>query len=331
LIKTNIKFLIIKITRLIVTFSIERLLAVYWPLKHKTQCNTEKIKKYVKGILLIGLGYNLINLIIFGLDKQSADSKKCTIIGKYLYLAEYFIPIDLMMNTLIPVVTISILNTLIALKLSYFPSTMKQNELKCINQDTKTNEVRLKESVTVFSKYNTIQSNGFQLKILPSNEQRFLNVNNSFSSFKNKKNSIKNMENFSFRSEQSLSDTKSIFSAISLINLQTRKKKYSKTSKVLFLISITFLVLHLPMCISKIYFILNMTNVVNSISSTAQQINSTVLISVKTNFTNGTQPLNNAYEFEFSLSQKILFNLSNKLYYLNFGLNFFLYSFNRSK
>ena len=234
------------------------------------------------------------------------------------------------MNTLIPVVTITILNALITLKLSYFTSDFKQTELKGISQEVKTNDVKLTKSATVFSTYNTINSNSFNLKILPFSEKRFLNVNNSFS-FKNERNSARNAENFSFRSEQSLSDTKSIFSAISVINLETRKKKYSKTSKVLFLISITFLVLHFPMCVSKIYFILNMTNVVNSITSRAQQLNSTILISVKSNYTNNTQVLNNGFEFDFNLSQKILFNLSNKLYYLNFGLNFFLYSFDRSR
>ena len=57
-----------------------------------------------------------------------------------------------------------------------------------------------------------------------------------------------------------------------------------------------------------------------------------------TNYVTTTQlstqltPINNNLEFMiFSDFEKIFFHISTKLYYLNFGLNFFLYSFNKSK
>ena len=55
-------------------------------------------------------------------------------------MAEFFIPTDLVLNTLIPVVTITILNALITLKLSYFTSDFKQTELKGISQEVKTKD-----------------------------------------------------------------------------------------------------------------------------------------------------------------------------------------------
>ncbi len=317
--------------RLIVTFSIERTMAIYFPLKHKARNTKKEIKKYVKAILLIGVVYNLINILIIGVDHQSNSlMKKCAIINNWLYLAEFVIPIDLVLNTVIPILTISILNTLIALKLSYFSSDIKQSELKSFNQETKTINVNLKKSETIYSTCKAI-SNGSSLKISPTNEKQYLSVHNSLS-FKNEKNLLKPVEKHFHKSEPSLSD--SIHSAISWTNIESRKKKYSKASRVLFLISITFLVLRFPMCISKIYFIINMTNEETSLTRSSHQMNSTIFVTVKSNYSANTQVINSMssnYEFDFSLTQKFLFNLSNKLYYLNFGLNFFLYSFDRSK
>jgi hypothetical protein len=245
-------------------------------------------------------------------------------------LAEFIIPIDLILHTVIPILTISILNTLIAIKLSYFSSDLKQSESKSVTQETKTINVNLKKSETIYSTCKVI-SNRSSLKISPTNEKRYLSVQNSLS-FKNEKKLLKSMEKNLHKSEPSLSD--SIHSAISWTNIETRKKKYSKASKILFLISITFLVLRFPMCISKIYFILNMTNEETSLTPSSHQMNSTFFVTVKSNYSANTQVINSMsskYEFDFSLTQKFLFNLSNKLYYLNFGLNFFLYSFDRSK
>ena len=273
--------------------------------------------------MLFGIILNIFYLIIFGIEKHSLSTKKCIIVNKWLSFAEYYVPLDLILNTVVPFIIISILNTLIVFKLSYVPSKLKQNQPNMTNQEV--NDNKKNQHKTYFTTHHSVEH---APKSNSLNETKYLNVDCINSIKIEKISKMKFFEKVSFRSDQSASDSKSIYSAMSVLHIETRKKKYSKTSKVLFLISITFLILHFPLCYSKIYYIINMNSSSENFISDSTYDVTTIQESLKNNQTNNISSI--SYETDFTYFEKSLFKISNMLYFLNFGLNFFLYSFNRT-
>lgn len=98
-----------------------------------------------------------------------------------------------------------------------------------------------------------------------------------------------------------------------------QSRKYSRTTKMLLTLSITFLLLNTPMAFNKIVYFIKYSTLFDS--KAQNQTHSTHSM----NFTASRSSL------ERSSNEEILERLACYLYYLQFSLNFFLYAFNGSK
>lgn len=97
-----------------------------------------------------------------------------------------------------------------------------------------------------------------------------------------------------------------------------RAKMYSKTTRMLIIISITFILLNSPMAISRIHSVF--------ISSIESHPNRTLT----NNRSNETVNLSQGYTIK-ELNHHLLQRMSGYFYYLNFSVNFFLYVLNGSQ
>ena len=109
-----------------------------------------------------------------------------------------------------------------------------------------------------------------------------------------------------------------------------RKSTYSRTSRVLICIPIVFILLNTPMALVKLYFVYNNLRIfsLNEQSSDNHHINnnSNIFVSISINSTDLVD-----YEENTILVEQIICRLASYLYYLNFCINFFLYTLNISR
>ena len=96
------------------------------------------------------------------------------------------------------------------------------------------------------------------------------------------------------------------------VQLKRRSKSYSRTTRVLILISITYIVLNSLMAYSKLRLLFYPSSETNGLT-----------------FENSAEnyPINESSDLNDELIDRIAFYL----YYLNFSINFFLYVLNKSK
>ncbi len=123
---------------------------------------------------------------------------------------------------------------------------------------------------------------------------------------------------------------------LGISNITERKKKYSKTTKFLLSISSTYLLLHCPLAVCKIYYFLknhqfnsqqsNLISQVFNVSSEPTLFDDLQLVDL-----NSSIILKTNSEMEINLTEEIIERIGGYLYYLNFPLNFFLYTMNGSK
>jgi hypothetical protein len=95
-----------------------------------------------------------------------------------------------------------------------------------------------------------------------------------------------------------------------------QSRKYSRTTKMLLTLSVTFLLLNTPMAFNKIVYFIKY---------------STLFDSKAQNQTHSMNATASRSSLERSTNEEILERLACYLYYLQFSLNFFLYAFNGSK
>lgn len=105
----------------------------------------------------------------------------------------------------------------------------------------------------------------------------------------------------------------------SINSQQNRNKAYSKTTKTLLVLSVTFLVLNAQQAFIKIIYFFKYSAI--SASSTE----------IRNDATNKTNSSILNVKKERSQSEEIQERLACYFYYLQFSLNFFLYAFNSSK
>jgi hypothetical protein len=104
---------------------------------------------------------------------------------------------------------------------------------------------------------------------------------------------------------------------------QRRNKAYSKTTKMLFILSATFLVLQTPIALNKAWYFFK------------NQKSNTPTIELQFNITSSNSSSNHTTTSsqmrQTSPNEEIIERLACYFYYLNFSLNFFLYTFNGPK
>jgi hypothetical protein len=102
------------------------------------------------------------------------------------------------------------------------------------------------------------------------------------------------------------------------INRHRKSKSSYETTKTLIMVSTAFLILNSPMHLCKTYYFFK-----KKFSNTFQTFSTNSL----TNSTKNTQ-LTDLYEIETNHLEEIIERITCFIYYINYALNFFLYSFN---
>ena len=114
---------------LVVLFSIERLVAVYWPMSLNRICTASTQKIALALITLIGGILYSFNLLSTGLQ-ISYTGTECVPLDKWLSFAKYMTLIDIIATMALPFVLISIINILIVFKLTEVKFTERKKITK---------------------------------------------------------------------------------------------------------------------------------------------------------------------------------------------------------
>ena len=117
-----------------------------------------------------------------------------------------------------------------------------------------------------------------------------------------------------------------------------RYKSYSETTKTLLVISIMFLILHLPIGLNKLWYLVRenfQTNYENVEKVDVFKMNNKEFANLNSNFTyeflNSTMMKSYLNKINSNEFEEIFERLSCYVYYFNFSLNFFLYTYNKAK
>lgn len=102
-----------------------------------------------------------------------------------------------------------------------------------------------------------------------------------------------------------------------------RSISFNKTTRMLVLISTVFLIVHSPICYSKISYCFKESQ---ELIRTYNNMSSGERLNVTSQFNNFSLTL-----FEKIFSEELIERLSCNFYYLSFSLNFFLYTYNKTK
>lgn len=102
--------------------------------------------------------------------------------------------------------------------------------------------------------------------------------------------------------------------------MSKRKKTYSKTTRTLMLVSSVFLALHLPIAICKIIYYIS-EPIVHHYDNFEARLQ---------NPSNGTNQTISVKNIHTNNLEEVIERITCYIYYFNFSLNFFLYTFNKS-
>ena len=318
---------------LVVLFSIERLVAVYWPMSLNRICTASTQKIALALITLIGGILYSFNLLSTGLQ-ISYTGTECVPLDKWLSFAKYMTLIDIIATMALPFVLISIINILIVFKLT---------EVKFNKKRRNTLEISPQQKVDLtYIEMNSIGP-------ITATEQSHLNPYST------------KIVTLAKRSKSALS--------LTISNLGKRKRLNTKATKILLCISTAFLILNGPIAASKIYFLfkhgfltpikpihddhlstttstsleyydedekhLNISDVFNlshyKIDSVKKiQFNQEQINRENLSFSSANNKTNSGDD-NMNYIEKFAGLLTSNLYYLNFVLNFFFYSLNGPK
>ena len=298
-----------------VIFSIERAIAVYFPLKCRTVCSSTNNRLGVLCISLLGSIIYSVNLSKTALETRDNSNSNATNVttGKETkcettdsFFAKYMTFVDIIITMMIPFILICVLNALIAAKLS----SLTKNTTGSVNpQHTCTHHTNSNHSTD-----NTINNHN-------KNSLRLTRIKTDKASELNQLN-------------EPLYDNSA---------KEKRKKSYTKTTKLLFSISISFLTFHCPIALCKIYYFIKYQASRASSSSSSLATSSANMSFVPTsdelswlifNASNDSNAIiyNEASTFGVeSPIEHLIERVTSHMYYLNFIMNFFLYSMNGSK
>jgi hypothetical protein len=309
--------------RFVVFFSIERLIVVYFPFSN---INSHKRRVKKLGIsFLCFFAFVLYSVALFttGLGKPNENSTRCEALPKWMDIVERMALFDIIITIFVPMCFILVVNVLISLKLM---SSSRQSRNAVESRDEKSMTTRRNISridqlfdLTPHLKLNRLKSDLFSLRLGRKNTSE---SEVSCESTRRTSNKVLNQiittgllvvsNEFSRNSCETLS-----ISAKSRLN---RMKTYSKTTRMLLIISTLCFCLNVPMAWSKLrYLIANLIAI--STSSQAEASNATLATSSDT--TSAGDELSSA-----AVIDQIIERLSCYLYYLNYSINFVLYTLN---
>ena len=283
----------------VVLFSIERLIAVYFPIKRFEICNSNRNKSAVFLLAIIATSLYSFSFVTSDLEVHKNKSF-CIVKEKWFNLVNYMAFADIFISMIIPFLLISFSNFFIVIKLMQIRNPCQKGET-----------TNYRNTVRVDLSSNSNNEHRYQVTLTSEIERNLTTNNCSFLSEEWKLNSVRRRTSFVILRN---SDKKK------------RKKSYTKTTRLLMIVSTTFLALHMPMVVIKISNFFSL-----SIGDYDKNVNYTTL-NDSLNISNETNELfkNENVIDEFKISE-IFERFASYIYYLNFSSNFFLYSFNKSK
>ena len=110
-------------------FSIERIIAVYFPMKCRDICTVSAKRTSLATIMvvaIIGYSYNFITTGLKSMDNDDSSllPRRCSPYNDWIGFVKIMTIADIALTMLIPFLLISIVNLLIALKLTYIDITL---------------------------------------------------------------------------------------------------------------------------------------------------------------------------------------------------------------
>lgn len=128
-----------------------------------------------------------------------------------------------------------------------------------------------------------------------------------------------------------LSDYRKSSQAITHSTHLRRVKSYSEATKTLLIISLMFLILHSPIAFDKIFYFINENFTINLYKSNVVETKRFTANANTTHRANTTDASSYMAKIEANYLEEILERIACYIYYSNFSLNFFLYTYNKSK
>jgi len=101
---------------LVVAFSLERLIAVYFPLKLTTICSKNKTHAILIGLILFALAFYSFSFFTSGIELNGTE-KSCVTLAFWFPYMKMIVLGDVLLTTIFPFVIITVINVLIAYKL----------------------------------------------------------------------------------------------------------------------------------------------------------------------------------------------------------------------
>ena len=311
-------------------------MVVYFPFSKYSAYKTRVKRCGISFLLFCSLilySFSLHTSYVYA-DEHLSHKKRCDTRSEWIKFLEKFSFIDILITILTPMFIILIVNVLISFKLMKASSSFKYNTIfKFIKENkSESNQVNERqESVQLTNKnhLNIINSSQFTISSL----QESVSNNSSFRPSNNKtanrpigiQNKIK----------------------ISTGSKKNRNRTYSKTTRMLLIISTVFLFLNMPMTFYKFRYFINNLSQFSSTSQNGVDVQIQNYQGFKNYFKNASissilnqtdlmekiSSLTNSISTDEKNTQldQILERLAYYLYYLNYSINFILYTLNGSK
>ncbi len=322
---------------MVVTFSVERLIAIYFPLKCRQLCTTTIKKSFCIVTILASLLIYSFNLVTTDLKIHEA-STRCAPHKEWIILVEVITLVDVTFTMIVPFLLIFIINILIAFKLTNLKSATKlsinrqYSENKSF-QSSKNNPIKRKNNNSGRNLLNVPSATTSSLKLSnnlqkPNSPKKDLTIRFTKSSTNDLNEILKMSAEMSMSLNMSLPNT---------IVYNKRDKLYTRSTNMVLSITTTFLVLHCPIAICKLYSFLKYKKT-NLLENEKNIYNNTSNVDVLQKFLKNSSNSNSYRNLTVYTNEPgdvildhLIERISNNIYYLSFLINFFLYSLNGSK
>lgn len=308
-------------------FSIERLIVVFFPFKRYEYFSHRRNKCIISGLLILSLVLYSFSLVTSGLESDHDKSiYSCVTKKDWFELVKLMAFIDTIFTMIIPFLIISISNLMIVYKLiamskcfgcgankNQITSNLIKNENSLLKSQFYLKKPGLK------SELNSGLDSSFYLRSSIFKNSRTISIdlishqkkNSTISTNDIKKSVITNSILLNMNvmgSRSALMKANTISSMLRQSTEMKRARTYSKTTRMLLIVSTTFLILNFPIAFSKIRYYFN-------------DYNHLLIDLVENETSNSSASLKN--ELETNLNEQIIERITCYIYYLNFSLNFF--------
>ncbi|XP_069680488.1 thyrotropin-releasing hormone receptor-like [Periplaneta americana] len=219
---------------LIVAFTVERFIAVQYPLHRPHMCTVARAKAIVACLAVIALLSHLYSFVTAGLVRQDDGSDVCDMLEEYRETMRIINIVDSLVTLIAPLILIIVMNTMITRNLLKFSRRFKQNP----------------DTLTVVDGMSMVRSdiNLNQIHTSSSNNRRPPSQQSFHSSKSNNSRPIQARNN----QTESVTPSRCIHVRSSSRNLVSTRTQQSIT-KMLLLISTVFILLNLPSYVIRLY------------------------------------------------------------------------------